>query len=443
MINLRKTLAILIFVALWVNDACALTGWESTDAANVSIVDSTTGQIQNGDKAIMLDGEYGQQLNQEITGLTANGNYLLTGYVNINSIQLNGWSNAGLQIIVSDNKYDTVLSNTVLTSITDGWQKFSLDVKAPSSGSVWVRCYLYGIVRATAYIDNLWFGKAETQQVVSSGAGIVVANKFNWNGYGCVIDSYNSATRAYNASTASSNILFILNSKSSGAFTMSSGLKMQGDLQIHPDGVIDKVVVLWGGAEVTGNVSNQEELYDMSTPILPTGKPFDDKNPKSLALSGSSTATIDSDSYYNNLQLWGSSKLYVSGDVTIVVKGSFDVSSDASVELLPNSSLKLYLKSGASIGGKINENTADPSKMTIYMTNSNKTFQMYSSAKFHGVLDNPHGKLDIWNNSELFGALKCKELSGGGKIHVDLANTFGGTATEGSLSPVGGGKVMP
>jgi hypothetical protein len=224
---------------------------------------------------------------------------------------------------------------------------------------------------------------------------------------------------------------------------MTSGLKMQGDLQIHPDGVIDKVVVLWGGAEVTGKTGNQEKLYDMSTPALPTGKPFNEKNPKSLALSGSGTATIDSDSCYNNLQLWGSSKLYVSGDVTIVVKGSFDISSNASVELLPNSRLKLYLKSAASIGGKINENTADPSKMSIYMTSNKKEFQLYGSSKFHGVLNNPKGQLNIWSNSELFGALKCKELSGGGKIHVDLANTFGGTTTEGSLSPVGGGKVMP
>ena len=443
MINLRKTLVILIFVAFWVNDAYALTGWNSTDAANVSIVDSTTGQIQNGSKAIKLNGEYGQQLNQEITGLTANGNYLLTGYVYINEIKLKGWSDEGLCIVVSDNKYDTVLSNTVLTSTTDGWQKFSLDVKAPSSGSVWVRCYLYGIVSATAYIDNLWFGKAEPQQVASSGAGIVVGNTFNWNGNGCVIDSYNSATRAYNASTASSNVLFILNSKSNGAFTMTSGLKMQGDLQIHPDGVIEKVVVLWGGAQVTGKISNQEELYDMSTATLPTGKPFNDKNPKSQALSGSSTETIDSDSYYDNLQLSSHSKLYISGDVTIVVKSSFDVSSDASVELLPNSSLKLYLKSNASVGGKINENTADPSKMSIYMTGNKKEFQLYGSSKLHGVLDNPKGQLNIWSNSELFGALKCKELSGGGKIHVDLANTFGGTTTQGSLSPVGGGSVMP
>ena len=201
---------------------------------------------------------------------------------------------------------------------------------------------------------------------------------------------------------------------------------VRGDAFIGPGGDVDKGIKLWSGSQVTGTQGTLDEVVEIANLSAPTGPPFDGSHEGNFQLWGGMTATISSDRYFNKLELWGSSKLSISGDVTILVNNRFEMSNSAELEILPSSSLRLYVKNrvGAWSHTKLNHSTKEPNRLRIYMIGSSKNFSMSNHAEVYAVVQNPNGDVEIWNNAEFFGKLKAKRLYGGGQIHVDLDATF-------------------
>ena len=264
--------------------------------------------------------------------------------------------------------------------------------------------------------------KEEEDEKYSSG--VALKEKINYGGGLAVFDTYNSSFGSYGHSNSSSFAVVTVNSTNKNVFTLYSSATVEGDGYIGPGANIDKGFNLSGGSHITGTMGVLESVVDIPDVSKPTGSIFNGSSEGNRQLWGSMTDTLSSDHYYNNLQLYGSSKLIINGDVTILVKSSFEIGNDAEIEILPGSSLNLYVGNNCGIGGKLNVSTEDPSKLRIYMTGNNKTFEMWGIAEVHAILQNPNGSVKIWNTRPFFGLIKAKNLEGNGPVHIDLDASF-------------------
>nr|MBC8481530.1 hypothetical protein [Planctomycetota bacterium] len=150
------------------------------------------------------------------------------------------------------------------------------------------------------------------------------------------------------------------------------------------------------------------------------GSPFNDKKPPKLVLSGNQDITVDSDKYYKSLSLNNNSVLRISGNVTILVKDHFSVYNNSRLEIMPSSSLKLFVKKNCYIQNKLNANTADPSKLEIYLLGNNKILDIFGNGEAHAIVQNPKGKICVYDQQPLYGSLIAKIVEGNGKVHIDL-----------------------
>lgn len=260
------------------------------------------------------------------------------------------------------------------------------------------------------------------EETMSFSAGISAKESIEYGGYSAIFDSYNSS-QGYNPATAGSNAVATVNSKKSSRFMLYTHATLNGDAYIGPGGNINTVIQLYNGSQITGSQNVLEESVNIPNISAPNPSTLG-KNKGNISMWGSMVQTIDEDGYYNNIGLWGNSTLKISGNITILVKNSVEVDSNADLEIMPGSSLKLYVKKDCNIGGKLNANTEDPSKLHIYMSGNKKSFEMYGHAEVHALLENPKGSVSIWNQRPFFGRIRCKELQGNGPIHIDMNSDF-------------------
>ena len=200
----------------------------------------------------------------------------------------------------------------------------------------------------------------------------------------------------------------------------------RGDADIGPGGDPDLGIITSGGSERTGTRGPLPGAVSMARASAPSYPPFNRGHEGKLLLGGSTSELIESDRYFNKIQLWDSSKLVVDGHVTVLVKTTFVLGHQAEVDVLPDSSLTLYVKGNLEVGdsAKLNDSTKDPSRLHIYMIGNNKAFEMGNDAIVHGVVENPDGRVSIGNSAELFGKAQAAQLLGGGRLHVDLDCSF-------------------
>ncbi len=268
--------------------------------------------------------------------------------------------------------------------------------------------------KASAYLKTnaITFGNPTTPYE----PGVSMDKEIDYSGSNAVIDSYNSTQGAYGTSNNSSNAVITVNGKKKDNITLSDNAIVKGDAYIGPGSNINESIVLSSGAQITGTKGTLDEKIDMPN----FSRPFGGSHEGIYKLSGSSTQTINSDHYFDKLELRNSSTLKIDGNVTMLVRKKMTVDADAKLEILPNSTLDLYLRDNAEISGTLNMTTGNPDNLRIYMIKNKKTFSMFDSATVYAVLQNPKGNIWTSANSQFFGKMKGEELQGSGAIHIDL-----------------------
>jgi len=253
---------------------------------------------------------------------------------------------------------------------------------------------------------------------------VALKNTVDW--YDGAIDSYRSSQGAYNPASPGSEALVSVNSTSSNRIELSGGTILRGSAYIGPGGNPSTGIKTYDSAQITGTRGVLAQEVDIPDLSAPTGPPFSNPNEGSLSLSGSTVLTLSSNHHYNNVSMWGTSKLRISGHLTILVDGTWQMGDNVALEILSNSSLNLYLKKTMSIWSEaeVNASTGTPSNLRIFMVVSNKTFDMGDDSKVYAILQNPNGAVKVWTNSQFFGKIKAKTLEGDAKIHVDLDADF-------------------
>lgn len=158
-------------------------GWDSYDARNISVT-SGSGNVDSGTYAARMNwatgSGAGQQLNQEITGLTPGASYTLTGALSVTAITTSGSSDAGLQINVRDDKYSANLAQYVQSTTTGGFIGFSLTFTAPADGTAWIATDWYAVSAGSATLDSFELGRTAAN---TSSAYANLVNSMNPVGY--------------------------------------------------------------------------------------------------------------------------------------------------------------------------------------------------------------------------------------------------------------------
>jgi hypothetical protein len=259
-----------------------------------------------------------------------------------------------------------------------------------------------------------------------------------FGGSSAVIDSYDSSLGAYGGANVSSNAVVSVNAVGSDKITLWSQGILKGDAFIGPGGNPSSGITTWSGAQITGQRGTLDTVVPMPTLSAPTGPPFSSPHEGDQVSWGSMVVTINSNRHFRHMQLWNSSKVVISGDVTILLEGRLEVGSGTALEISPGSTLHLYVKDLVSIGGDVNVLTADPSRLEIFMLGSGKDIQQWGSAKLHARVQNPSGKLLVWNQAQFYGTYLGRRMEGDSGIHVDLSGAGGMTTATEEVSALNG-----
>jgi hypothetical protein len=238
-----------------------------------------------------------------------------------------------------------------------------------------------------------------------------------------VFDSYRSSAGPYGPGNQSSEVVATTNSTLSNKVEMRSEAIIKGDVLIGPGGSVNRVIKVVTGAQITGSQGNLDNIVNIANISAPTGPPFDVGHEGDFQLSGDMIEIINSDRYFNTLMLWSRSVLRIEGDVTILVDDRFEVSTEAEIEIMPDSHLDLYVKNRCDIDGKLNANTADPQKLNFYLIGTDEWVYLDgASAQIFGAVQTPESSMYIMNSGQLFGSFMGSMLySYNGGLHVDLS----------------------
>jgi type II secretory pathway pseudopilin PulG len=268
---------------------------------------------------------------------------------------------------------------------------------------------------------------AEPDYVVVD-AGVAVKDEIQWSGHTAIIDSYRSSQGAYNPASPGSGAIVTVNAIGSGKIILSSGSLIRGDAYIGPGGNVDEGIVLTGGSQITGQRKALAREVSIPSLTAPSGPPFDGPHEGDLLATGSTTVTINSNRFFNKIQLRDNAQMVIDGNITILVNNKLEIGGNATVVIKGASSLRLYVRNNADValssGAGINAGGVQPASVQIYMLGNNRTLTMAGNSQICAVLLNPLGSVQISDSAQLFGKMKAARLTGGGMIHVDLDCRF-------------------
>lgn len=256
--------------------------------------------------------------------------------------------------------------------------------------------------------------------------GIAVKDTLVWSGSDALIDSYRSSEGSYSIARAGKSAMVSTNATGSGRVALSKGATIQGDVYVGPEGEPDAVVRTVGSATITGTLGTLTEPVSMTRRTAPTSFSSSKHQGEQLKLSGSATQTLDSDAEWNKVQLGGSSTLVIDGDVTVLINNTIQIDDQAQIEILPGSSLTMYVRNAFDIVGsaKVNAQAGIPASLRIYMIGTNKNLRIEDGAVVYAVVENPDGDIVISEGCEFFGKIKARRLEGEGRIHMDRDSGF-------------------
>jgi fibro-slime domain-containing protein len=170
-------------------------------------------------------------------------------------------------------------------------------------------------------------------------------------------------------------------------------------------------------------------------------------NQGNITFSG--TSTIASSIRCNTLT--GSGTINITGNVSILCQTNFVLNTGATVNLIGNARLTLYLPNGGASWNHvdINANTGKPDRVIVYNMGS-ALFMIHNHANVHATIVAPNGTLELNNHGSLYGRFIGRRIQydNHGDFHVDTggrldfcghalndtAGTFGAASTGGITS---------
>ncbi len=232
---------------------------------------------------------------------------------------------------------------------------------------------------------------------------------------GGYIDSYDSTKGSYSG-THGSNVSIGTNSKTNGAITLSGGVIDYGNAYVGPGGDPTKVIIMSGGAVINGTKGALSTLKNMTPKSDPGG---------GTQTTFTNGTTLTSGTYrVSSINLSGSGKGAINGNVTLYVTGSVNLSGSSQIVILPGGSLTIYISGSLNVsGGSIVNQTQSPRNLTIYGTSTCTSANYSGSSALYGVIYTPAAMTSISGTVSVYGSVigGSVTISGGAAVHYDAS----------------------
>jgi fibro-slime domain-containing protein len=123
------------------------------------------------------------------------------------------------------------------------------------------------------------------------------------------------------------------------------------------------------------------------------------------------TSTLSTNVHCDKFIVSNRHVLQVEGHVTVLVNEYFRVEDRAKIEIMPNSSLSVWVKGRCDFENRVecNLNTAKPANFMIYNL-GNRRIVMRNGAKVYGRIVSPGAKVHMSNRSQFYGGLTAESL---------------------------------
>jgi len=187
----------------------------------------------------------------------------------------------------------------------------------------------------------------------------------------------------------------------------------------------DPNAVAMGSGTVYGEflVDYGRELPAMSPPTEP---PFDVSKGE-IDLDANSVPLVlgpDDSGQYDSITLLEGGKLIIDGDVTLYVPEDIRMKQFSELEVLPDSSLTLYLGGNFTARNTctVNALTQEPKRCQVFGVGEEaQSFVFEQSAVFYGTIYAPNADIILNNAAELYGAIIANntEIANSAELHFD------------------------
>ena len=240
------------------------------------------------------------------------------------------------------------------------------------------------------------------------------------------LDLKNGTTiSAYNQKPGDHPLQIGTNSTASGAITAKTGVTIDGDVVVGVGG--DAGTVIDSKAEAAISGQTYPSLIKNKTPAI--------KVPKALLEMPSSgtiteSTTISTSATYDGINLLGAdpngtSTITIDGKVEIYVLGDIILGNGDEIQILPGSTLTIYLAGNLTIdnGGSINNLTMDAKALKIYGLDTCTSIDFKNSADFYGAIYAPEADILLRNGAQVYGAMVGKTFTQdvSGNFHYDMS----------------------
>jgi choice-of-anchor A domain-containing protein len=211
---------------------------------------------------------------------------------------------------------------------------------------------------------------------------------------------------AYNQDTDDPPLQIGTNSTEAGAVTCKSGVTIDGDIVVGPDGDPDVVINNTSEATITGE--SYASLIKNKTPIISVPQYLQD-----MASSGSvmDSKTISSSAKYDSLDLFNDPNkgagITIDGNIELYVTGDIRLGNSDKIEIKPDSSVTIFL--GGNLlcdnSGAINNLTQDPKKLKIFGLDTCTSMDFKNTGSFYGAIYAPNADIHLYNGVSVYGSM--------------------------------------
>lgn len=242
-----------------------------------------------------------------------------------------------------------------------------------------------------------------------TGAASSAAGTYGWN---ASLGAYSSGMMLTNEGDVATN------STAASSISGSNNSTIRGDASVGAGGNPATAVAFSSGASATGTTAalakRVANVFGRLPPSLPATS-------GALSLNGSGTATISANRRYNSITLSNNSTLTVSGDCTVYVTGSVNLSNSSQIIVGSGSVLRLYVDGGLNINNSAVFNTSQlPERCYIYMRGNAQTLSLTNTAELHAHVRAPLSAATLSSNAIFSGTLSANTFQASNQAQVRL-----------------------
>jgi hypothetical protein len=212
---------------------------------------------------------------------------------------------------------------------------------------------------------------------------------------------------AYNLDADDPPLQIATNTTDADALDMKTGVTIEGDVLVGPDGDPDVVIDSKLEAVITGETYTLPEEWDL--PVI--------KIPNDLFLAPSKGIitggeVITTDGKYDGINLSNGLITLIDGDISLYILGKIELDKLAQIQLPPattNPDAKLTIYLGGNFvsknGGIINNDAKDATKLTIFGLETCTSIEFLTECTFYGAIYAPYADVKLYCAVEVFGAI--------------------------------------